>query len=210
MLYISLWITHCWITFMEVVQVCILQHLLNPWMIYYCQYNVLLPFSRNDPNATYHYVALSHSYLNEISSLNASEKSRQQVHQQQTPNTGHQTPSAGTPYINMGKMPEVQIALVPLTMNISTRVVHWTFQKNVGNKVPSKKLLPLDTEHPPPLPPMLTWQSCRNFKSLPFCQKRIFHRDFFTKRLRKKSATSNPARNSYHWTPKPLRRYPLC
>jgi hypothetical protein len=34
-----------------------------------------------------------------VSSLNASEKSRQQVHQQQTPNTGHETPSAGTPYI---------------------------------------------------------------------------------------------------------------
>jgi hypothetical protein len=88
-------------------------------------------------------------------------------------------------------------------MNISTRLVHWTPQKNVGNKFPSKKLLLLDTKHTPPLPPMLTRQSCRNFKSLPFCKQKRFHRDFFTKRLRKKSATSNPARNFYHWTPNP-------
>jgi hypothetical protein len=68
----------------------------------------------------------------------------------------------------------------------------------------------MNTKPPPPLPPILTWQSCRNFKSLPFCKQRIFQRDFFTKGLRKKSATSNPARNSYHWTPNPLRRYPVC
>jgi hypothetical protein len=39
-------------------------------------------------------------------------KSRQQVPQQGTPTTGYHTPSAVTPYVNMGKMPEFQIATV--------------------------------------------------------------------------------------------------
>jgi hypothetical protein len=50
------------------------------------------------------------SEIRVISSLNASEKSRQQVPQQETPTTGHQTPSAVTPYVNIRKMPEFQIA----------------------------------------------------------------------------------------------------
>jgi hypothetical protein len=58
------------------------------------------------------YRSQNNYYFNEISSLNASEKSRQQVPQQGTPTTGHHTPSAVTPYVNLGKMPEFQIALV--------------------------------------------------------------------------------------------------
>jgi hypothetical protein len=44
--------------------------------------------------------------------------------QQETPTTGHQTPSAVTPYVNMGKMPEFQIAPVLKPSNISTRFLH--------------------------------------------------------------------------------------
>jgi hypothetical protein len=54
----------------------------------------------------------NNEYFNEISSLNASENSRQQVPQQETPTTGHQTPSAVTPCVNQGKTPEFQIAPV--------------------------------------------------------------------------------------------------
>jgi hypothetical protein len=52
-------------------------------------------------------------------SLNASEKSRQQVPQQETPSNEHQTTSAATPYVNMGKMPEFQIAPVLQPINES-------------------------------------------------------------------------------------------
>jgi hypothetical protein len=56
--------------------------------------------------------------------LNASEKSRQQVPQQETPNNEHQTTSAATHYVSTGKMPEFQIAPVLQTMDNLTRFLH--------------------------------------------------------------------------------------
>jgi hypothetical protein len=138
----------------------------------------------------------NNEHLNEISSLNASEKSRQQVTQQETPTTGRQTPSAVKPYVLIRKLPNIPIASVLQTTDIFTRFLHWTPQKKVGNKFPSNKLLAMNTKPPQPLPPMLTRQSCRNFKSLPFSKKWMFERDFSTERLREKSATSSSAKIS--------------
>jgi hypothetical protein len=59
-----------------------------------------------------------------VSSLNDSERSRQQAPQQETPTTGRQTPSAVTPYVIKRKMPEFQIASVLQTMDTLTTFLH--------------------------------------------------------------------------------------
>jgi hypothetical protein len=64
----------------------------------------------------------------------------------------------------MGKMPEFQIAPVLQTNEYFRVISSLNASEKVGNKFASKKLPAMDTKPPPPLPPILEWERCREFQ----------------------------------------------